>query len=98
MSFAPVWEQQAREKASLHFLFLLSVVWAGLVTEKEAAETAEVSRGGGTAAAAAAAEQLTSQSCREGKPASCLTAEATAEQFNNSLGRKKDGRQRAIAS
>ena len=60
--------------------------------------TAEVRRGGGTAAAAAAAEQLTSQSCREGKPASCLTAEATAEQFNNSLGRKKDGRQRAIAS
>lgn len=47
---------------------------------------------------AAAAEQLTSQSCREGKPASCLTAEATAEQFNNSLGRKKDGRQRVIAS
>lgn len=41
---------------------MLLVVWAGLVTEKVAVETAEVSRGSGTpVAVAAAAEQWTSQ-------------------------------------
>lgn len=61
-----MWEQQAQEKASLHFLFLLSVVWAGLVTEKVAAETAEVSRGSATAVVVAA-EQLTRQAAEKAR-------------------------------
>lgn len=65
----------------------------GLVAEKVAEATAEVSRGSGTTVVATTNKPI----YREGKTASWLTAEATAEQFNNSQSRKEDSKSREIA-